>query len=389
MRKLLLLTLVVALAHGFLLWVLPDRTALFSGRQDGLMTQAQASSFVTRTIEPTALPATRMQTLEPVVTKPPIRVAAPAPASAAKNVSIHVPAPVKKLLVPPPTPGPTPVPAPLAPATLVAPEPLPVVAVAAPLQIAAATPVDGSAKTKPEPAMETKSTATATAAVASTASRLPKPVYPPATRLLYEGKGEEKGFLKYTAGGELVWAPDGTQYNAKLEITFLLARLRTWTSKGELSEYGLQPTRFGDKPRGAELATHFQRDKGIISFSANNPDVPLQPGAQDKLSALLQLSAIVAGAPARYGAGSSISFQAADAHRAEMWDFKVSGSESLELPGGTLSGIKLTKEPTVEFDQRIEVWLAPDIHYLPVRLRITESNGTFVDLLWRKTQKPE
>jgi hypothetical protein len=212
---------------------------------------------------------------------------------------------------------------------------------------------------------------------------------PPAVRLLYDGHGEERGFIKYSGSGEILWQPDGPQYQAKLEISTWGVRVRTWTSKGSLSEAGLEPLRFGDKPRGAELATHFQRDKAIISFSANNPDVPLQSGAQDKLSALLQLSAMVAGAPEQFAAGSSIEFQAADAHRAEPWRFKVGETETLNLPGGTLPGLKLSKAPTVEFDQGIEVWLAPSMHYLPVRLRITEASGDFVDLLWRKTQKPD
>jgi hypothetical protein len=216
-----------------------------------------------------------------------------------------------------------------------------------------------------------------------------KLAYAPPVLLVYDGKGEERGFIKYAASGELLWAPDGSRYNAHLEISAWGFRVRTWNSKGDLTDAGLQPLRFGDKPRGAELATHFQRDKGIISFSANNPDVSLQTGAQDKLSAILQLSAIVAGEPARYTSGTTIGFQAADAHRAELWSFKVGASESLDLPGGTLSALKLSKEPTVEFDQRIEVWLAPELGYMPVRLRITEASGAFADLLWRKTQKPD
>ena len=40
---------------------------------------------------------------------------------------------------------------------------------------------------------------------------------------------------------------------------------------------------------------------------------------------------------------------------------------------------KLTKEPTVEFDQRIEVWLAPSLGHLPVRMRITQANGDVAD----------
>jgi hypothetical protein len=231
--------------------------------------------------------------------------------------------------------------------------------------------------------------ASTAAAAGAEVRRAQKVSYSEPVRLLYDGKGEEKGYIKYAASGELLWLPDTLQYTAKLELSAFGFRLRTWTSKGELTDSGLQPTRFGDKPRGAEQATHFQRDKGIISFSANNPDVALQAGAQDKLSAMLQLSAMVAGEPARYPAGSVISFQAADAHRAELWDFKAGTPETMELPGGTLTVVRFVKEPTVDFDQRIEIWLAPDMRYLPVRIRITEASGAFADLLWRKSQKPD
>jgi hypothetical protein len=233
-----------------------------------------------------------------------------------------------------------------------------------------------------------KPTANPTVPPIAEVPRVQKLAYAPPELLIYDGKGEKDGFIKYSLGGELLWVPDGSHYNAHLEISALGFRVRTWSSKGDLTDGGLQPLRFGDKPRGAELATHFQREKGIISFSANNPDVPLQTGAQDKLSAILQLSAIVAGEPERYASGASITFQAADAHRAELWHFKVGGTEPLDLPGGAVTALKLSKEPTVEFDQRIEVWLAPDLRYMPVRIRITEANGDYADLLWRKTQTP-
>lgn len=206
-------------------------------------------------------------------------------------------------------------------------------------------------------------------------------------RLLYDVLGEDKN--RYTANGTLLWQPLGAQYRASLEFSVFGLRLRSWTSKGTLYEGGLQPVQFGDKPRGDEQTTTFQRSKGIITFSENTLEVPLQSGAQDKLSALLQLSAMVASEPVRYPAGATISFQAADAHRAELWTFKVGATEPLDLPGGTLGTTKLTKEPTVEFDQRIEVWLAPTLQYLPARLRITEANGAVADLLWRKTQKTD
>jgi hypothetical protein len=361
--------------------------------------QAQAARFITRTIEAPAVSQQTVMAVEPPANRHTVAsVIAQHPVHAPVAASVAIAAPAKKVNPKLPQPDITVAAAPPALANPAVAEPVPAAPSPVILQLAAATPtVDSGNSTRSEPATVTRGSATAavTATAAPAAApgnppaRAQKWVFPQPVHLVYDGKGEEKGFLKYSAGGELWWLPEGTHYNAKLEITFLLARLRTWTSKGDLTEAGLQPLRFGDKPRGAEQASHFQRDKGIISFSANNPDVPLQAGAQDKLSALLQLSSLVAGAPTRYSAGSTISFQAADAHRAELWDFKVGAAESLDLPGGAITGIKFSKEPTVEFDQRIEVWLAPDMAYLPVRLRITEANNAFVDLLWRKTLKPE
>ena len=353
--RLVLLTLLVLLAHGLLLGGLSAALNLGPGQPDAAVPPIQALRFVTRTIAP-----------EP------------------RAVTLPAPRPVSKT--------------PVAPA---APEAATIQSTPAAVPVAAAPVVGNATYTSRADSVASAEafpptnplTAAATSAEppepSSQAQSASKPLPPEPVRMLFDGRGEERGFIKYAASAELLWLPVGEQYSARLEISAWGIRMRTWTSKGALGESGLLPTRFGDKPRGAEQATHFQRDKGIISFSANNPDVPLQPGAQDKLSALLQLSALVAGEPERYGPGTAIRFQAADAHNAETWTFQVGAMEPLELPGGTLKGIKFSKEPSLEFDQRIEVWLAPEAHYLPVRLRITEANGTYADLLWRNTQKPD
>ena len=58
------------------------------------------------------------------------------------------------------------------------------------------------------------------------------------------------------------------------------------------------------------------------------------------------------------------------------------------LPYGDLPSLKLNRNPRKEFDQRIELWLAPSLDYLPVRLRITNANGDSVDQLLRSLEKP-
>jgi len=207
--------------------------------------------------------------------------------------------------------------------------------------------------------------------------------------LQYEGHGRERGFFKYSGSGELRWSHEAGHYQAMLEITALGLRVRTWKSAGDLSPQGLLPVTFQDAPRGADWTTRFLRDKNVISFSSGTPDQPLLTGAQDKLSALLQLGVLLNNAPQRYGVGDVVQFQAADAHRAEPWNFLVTAAEPRDLPGGSVNAIKLTKKSTPDFDQQIQVWLAPDQDYLPVRLLITEPGENFIDLLWKKTQKLE
>ena len=150
------------------------------------------------------------------------------------------------------------------------------------------------------------------------------------------------------------------------------------TSSGRLSAEGLAPTRFSDKSR-TEVAAHFEPDKGQISFSANTPSVPWVKGAQDRMSVFLQLGGMLAGNPAGFPVGASIVLYTVGPRDADTWTFVVQAGEKLDLPYGEVSTLKLSRQPRREFDQTIELWYAPALGYLPVRSRITQHNGDFVD----------
>ena len=81
------------------------------------------------------------------------------------------------------------------------------------------------------------------------------------------------------------------------------------------------------------------------------------------------------------------SLQTAGTRDAEAWTFVVESEESLALPGGTLATLKLTRAPRKEFDQRVELWLAPGMDYIPVRLRLTQPNGDWLDQQWSSTDR--
>ena len=62
-----------------------------------------------------------------------------------------------------------------------------------------------------------------------------------------------------------------------------------------------------------------------------------------------------------------------------VWTFVVEGEEAINLPAGDLTALKLSRKPRGEYDQKVEIWLSPSLGYLPVRSKITQSNGDFVD----------
>lgn len=222
----------------------------------------------------------------------------------------------------------------------------------------------------------------------------PAPAGPPARafafpepgRMHYEVSIEARG-VHLRGHAQLDWRHDGSQYAARLELSAPFLPSRIQSSTGRITAEGLAPSRFSDQGRRGEEATHFAREQGRLVFSNNRPEQPLADGMQDRLSVMVQLAALVGGNPAAYPPGSSINVPTAGLRDAENWVFTVEAEEDLSLPGGPLRGLKLQRVPRKEFDQKIELWLAPTKDYAPVRLRLTNPNGDSVDQRWSSTDK--
>ncbi|RZI64881.1 MAG: DUF3108 domain-containing protein, partial [Variovorax sp.] len=64
--------------------------------------------------------------------------------------------------------------------------------------------------------------------------------------------------------------------------------------------------------------------------------------------------------------------------------FKVGEEEGLQLPAGDFKARKLTRNARKPYDDTVELWLAPALGYLPVRIKLTQSNGDFADMRLRE-----
>lgn len=206
---------------------------------------------------------------------------------------------------------------------------------------------------------------------------------PQAIKLIYQVDANK---FPYSLNGELLWAPDAeNQYLASLRFG-AFGQSRVQTSRGAIGPQGLLPERFSDKFRN-EVAAHFNRAQGKVTFSANTPDAPLLQGAQDRLSVLIQLAAMVASAPGRFPPATTLTIQTVGPRDADLWLFTVGTMETLTLPGGTMSALKLSRNPRQPYDQQVDIWLAPALGYLPARIRITDANGDAIDQQWRASEQ--
>ena len=199
------------------------------------------------------------------------------------------------------------------------------------------------------------------------------PVYltrlPPAGQWHYR---MQRGLVVGSA--DLEWALQAdARYTLHLQGRVAGMTVLDWASQGQLDAAGVAPERFAVRRRGRDThAANFQREAGKLTFSGPTHQLPLLPGAQDRLSWMLQLPAVVAAAPERFVAGASVQLFVAGARGdAEVWTFVVAGAEML----GDTPTLKLVREPTRLYGIRVEVWLDPAAHYLPLRAVQTPSGG--------------
>jgi hypothetical protein len=191
----------------------------------------------------------------------------------------------------------------------------------------------------------------------------PTHIAPPAEAVYALRRGAQTG------RAELHWTPGAETYAMRLDARIGGQLVLAQTSEGIFDAAGLAPLRFSDRrPRRQWLATNFQRGAGRISFSGSSSHYPLQRGAQDRLSWMVQLAAIAAAAPQRLVAGAVVAMAVVGVRGApDIWAFHCVGAEVIETGAGPVAAIRLLREARGLYDTRVEVWLDPRRRFLPVK----------------------
>lgn len=296
-----------------------------------------------------------------------------------REMQLQPPAPLR---APPPAPRPTPKPrAAVATQPASAPEPpAPPASAPEPALQAASAPVD------PPTAV--------TQAASAPVNAEPGPEWPLSTRLSYVLTGNYRGPVSGQA--QVEWLRKGSDYQVNLDVgvgpSFAPLISRRMSSQGQLTPEGIAPQRYDEETRfivgGGHRATVFFL--GAEVQLASGVREPAPRGGQDSASQFVQLTWLFMTGREPLQAGRSVQFPLVLPRRQYAWQYEVLGEEVLDTPMGAVASwhLKPTRAPAGG-DLSAEVWLAPTLQYLPLRLVIRQDADTYIDLMLKSAPLQE
>ena len=201
--------------------------------------------------------------------------------------------------------------------------------------------------------------------------------WPASTRLVYKLVGDYRGPFEGNATVE--WLRRADRYQVRIEVSAALIFTRRMISDGVLSTVGLRPERYDEETDAPFSATRRQTVRfgpGSIEL-ANGTPTGTVPGVQDPASQLVQITWRMLTQPELAQPGQVLELPLALPRRMGQWTYDVTGFQSVELPFGATETLHLTPRTGNGRGDEItmEVWLAPSLQYLPVRIRFTQAKS--------------
>jgi hypothetical protein len=235
-------------------------------------------------------------------------------------------------------------------------------------------------------AAKAASDAAASQAAAAAAATGDKFSVPPSGELRYDTR--INGVMNQV--GNIHWVNDGQHYEMVVSIPLPFVGPYVYSSKGHIDGFGIAPEQYSEQ-RGRRAAdiTVFDRTTKQLVYTRTPNNQPLADGAEDRFSVVMQLSSLVRGSPDTYKPGVVRQFSVADNDSNEIWPIETVGDENVQTADGNVQARHFTRLPRREGDRRrLDIWLAPTLGWLPVRILQTEPNGMQIEMLWRGKLQP-
>jgi len=207
------------------------------------------------------------------------------------------------------------------------------------------------------------------------------PSPPPDAHLYYQTKVAAKG-MSLSIDSEIEWSRQGDTYRVLNHAQHMLLGNLSFDSKGHITPAGLAPDTYLETRRKREKLVAIDQAGKQVKFSGGQMEAA-PAGLQDRTSLLLQLSSMARGDAAAFQSGKTMTLPVAGSSQVQEWTFQVVGEETLSSPMGKLRTVHVKRQPRPGRDgpdeQQVDVWLAPDRNWLPVRVRLREASGDEFD----------
>lgn len=224
--------------------------------------------------------------------------------------------------------------------------------------------------------------------------------WPIDTRLTYDLVGYYRGELLGNA--TLQWTREGTGqgegYQMRIEMDANAVKVQL-TSQGRMLDKGLVPNTYEEQLLGRLQSVAIEATSVVLG---NGKRIPLlspagvvpeaAEGVQDVVSQFIELGHRFAQGQARLAEGETVRVWLASPTGLDAWDYEVGPAETMTVPQiGAVQVFPLKPRPVPNQGSSgstvgTEIWLAPALQYLPVRIKLALDKDAYVDL---KAQKIE
>lgn len=236
----------------------------------------------------------------------------------------------------------------------------------------------------PEPA--TASTSEADAAEPESLSRAGAD-WPTDTRISYRMTGYLRGDLY--GSGRVQWQRAQDRYQVRVELLAALVFRVSMTSQGRVTDAGLEPSDYEEQMPGRRQGVVFEAESLRFQDGARQ----LKPHAvQDTASQFVELTRRFSTGRESLKVGSQVQVWLARPSGMALWTYDVVAEDTLQTPElGAVQAFHLRPRPIANPRGVItaELWFAPALQYLPVRVRISLGNDNYVDLMVERIEQAD
>lgn len=216
-------------------------------------------------------------------------------------------------------------------------------------------------------------------------------VWPKASRVSFKLVGYFRGPIEGKAAVE--WVRQGDRYQVHLDAAIAPFGSVSMISEGVIKAEGLQPARYENTTRkliGKDTIRVVDlKEEEIVMPSGDR--LPRPEGIQDAVSQLIHLAYQFMMNPGLAKQGKSVELKVALVRKIETIVYEVVGEESLDTPIGQVPTLHIKPRRVVAAQANaqpdlgsIEVWLAPGLQYLPVRILTKMDGDNHLDMLMER-----